>query len=525
MEYVDGLDLRQILKAHAEKSLRLRPAEVAAIGETIATALAHAHTLSDETGRALGIVHRDVTPHNIMVGRNGVVRLMDFGIAKAVDRDTRTATGAIKGKVAYMAPEQAAGRELDARSDEFALGLVLWECLTGERMFAGANEMELLRQVVAGQVRPLRPQCPDIPDVFEAIVMRALAPSAADRYPSLAALAQALAEFRFSLGTAGVVDLSGLVAVAAPPVVLLHARHTLPLDAVHPASVATEPDPSAGSLSKGWNLTQLTAVSEPVLGAPTRSVTPVAPREATPVDVPASAVVVDRFGGRHWQVGVGAGVGVALVALLFGGGAQWLRARRPLAPVLPTPIAIAPTAAIVATLAITSLPPGAQLWLQGRDTGLVTPTQLPGRQLGESLTLALRLPGYQEWSGVVTVQAPQDRLQVALVSTTATPVASPARVATPGVVGQGSLHKPRRVQGSSTSANARPATAKLWLRSSGAWVDVYCEGRKLGTTPLNGVEVPSGDVALRLVNTAAHVDRVMNFTFDPDSDNRRTINP
>ena len=167
MEYVDGVDLRQALKWSVDAHAPLSPAEVAAIGEDVARGLFCAHSLHDDRGAPQGVVHRDVSPHNIMLSRAGAARLMDFGIAKAADRATRTATGTIKGKVAYMAPEQAAGRELDGRADEFALGLVLWECLAGVRMFQGDSDLELLRQVVECRVRPVTRVRPDVPEALD----------------------------------------------------------------------------------------------------------------------------------------------------------------------------------------------------------------------------------------------------------------------------------------------------------------------------------------------------------------------
>src|SRR6185436_2415472 len=111
-------------------------------------ALDHAHGAADVHGRKLHIVHRDVSPHNIMVRADGVTKVVDFGIAKAANRAVRTQTGFIKGKLAYMAPEQIRGEPLDGRTDQFALGVVFWEMLTGRRLFSADDDFRLLQSVL-----------------------------------------------------------------------------------------------------------------------------------------------------------------------------------------------------------------------------------------------------------------------------------------------------------------------------------------------------------------------------------------
>lgn len=186
MEFVNGVDLRRLL-SHARKSgWVLGIAEVAAIGEMVARGLSHAHGALDAQGQPLGLVHRDISPHNIMVSCAGDAKVMDFGIAKAGARATRTQTGIIKGKVAYMAPEQASALEIDKRVDQFALGLVLWELLAGERMFQGDSDVVLLRKVVEAEIRPLTAYRPDVVPALEAIILRALARDPEHRYSDLA---------------------------------------------------------------------------------------------------------------------------------------------------------------------------------------------------------------------------------------------------------------------------------------------------------------------------------------------------
>ncbi len=184
MEHVDGLDLGQVLKRCARQGLVIPWQVTAAIGCDAALGLQHAHDLSDARGTRLDLIHRDISPQNILVGRDGRARVLDFGIAASVDKSTRTATGVLKGKLAYMAPEQARSETLSWSVDQFALGLVLWELLTGRRAFVGANDLALLKLAIAGDVPP--PSCVNIsvPKPVEAVVMRMLEPLPAKRYAS-----------------------------------------------------------------------------------------------------------------------------------------------------------------------------------------------------------------------------------------------------------------------------------------------------------------------------------------------------
>lgn len=156
-----------------------------------------AHELTDDDGKPLGIVHRDVSPHNILVGVDGVARLTDFGIAKSsvgghTQSGGRTSTGALKGKVAYMAPEYVDSGRLDARSDVFALGIVAWEAFTRQRLFRGASEVESLRLVLGCEVPRPSSVAPWLGSALDGVVLKALARSPADRYASAAEFAEAL---------------------------------------------------------------------------------------------------------------------------------------------------------------------------------------------------------------------------------------------------------------------------------------------------------------------------------------------
>ena len=137
MEYIHGEDMRRVAKRAMESNRRLPAALACRVVASAARGLDYAHKRTDQTGRPLQIVHRDVSPQNLLVGFDGQVKVVDFGIAKAIDKATVTASGVIKGKHAYMSPEQAIGRSIDHRTDVFALGVVLYELLTGTGCFGG----------------------------------------------------------------------------------------------------------------------------------------------------------------------------------------------------------------------------------------------------------------------------------------------------------------------------------------------------------------------------------------------------
>ncbi|MBJ6760264.1 protein kinase [Myxococcaceae bacterium JPH2] len=195
MEYVQGEDVRRLDKfARAQN----RPLPVGLVLRVIADAaagLSYAHNARDAQGQPLRLVHRDVSPQNVLVGFDGGVKVIDFGVAKAATSGQQTATGVLKGKYPYMSPEQASGLSVDARSDQFALGVVMWELLTGKRLFKGESDLMTLRLVKDCQVPPPSQLNPAVPTSLDAIVLKALAPTADGRYADCAAFRLALEDY------------------------------------------------------------------------------------------------------------------------------------------------------------------------------------------------------------------------------------------------------------------------------------------------------------------------------------------
>ncbi|MDY7224877.1 protein kinase domain-containing protein [Hyalangium rubrum] len=192
MEYIHGEDVRRMCK-RADSQGRPLPVSLACrIIIDACAGLDYAHKKTDPSGKPLNIVHRDVSPQNILVSFAGAVKVVDFGIAKAADQATVTRSGVLKGKYSYMSPEQAAGQRVDCRSDVFALGVVLYELVTGMRLFKRSSDMQTLSAVSECQVTPPSQVSPRVPPELSAIVMKALAKEPEARYAEALQLQVAL---------------------------------------------------------------------------------------------------------------------------------------------------------------------------------------------------------------------------------------------------------------------------------------------------------------------------------------------
>jgi eukaryotic-like serine/threonine-protein kinase len=185
MEYMEGEPLSKVLmRARGELSLAMHLRVIAdATG-----ALHYAHELTDFDGRPLGLVHRDMTPHNIFLTFEGQTKLLDFGIAKLTQANPETQTGVIKGKLRYMPPEQIAGESIDRRADIYAVGVMLWEAATGEAMWKGCSDATVMDRVLNGEITPPREVRPEVPERLDAICMKALAFDPAGRHATAAEL-------------------------------------------------------------------------------------------------------------------------------------------------------------------------------------------------------------------------------------------------------------------------------------------------------------------------------------------------
>jgi serine/threonine protein kinase len=202
MELIDGCDLIELLDASLNQGRVLPPGLACHVIAELADGLAYAHALTDAQGRRLDIVHRDVSPSNVMISSLGEVKLVDFGIAKAADhlRGDKTDVGVIKGKIGYLSPEQASGLPYDRRADIFALGVVFWECLACERLFRSGSDLETLRRIRAAQVPPPSTKRPGLDPAVDRVVLGMLARAPEARFQSCDEVVQALAPIKRRLG-------------------------------------------------------------------------------------------------------------------------------------------------------------------------------------------------------------------------------------------------------------------------------------------------------------------------------------
>jgi serine/threonine protein kinase len=182
MDYVRGLALASLVRTLRAGGTRIPPAISIGILVGVLEGLHAAHEAKNDMGERLDLVHRDVSPQNILVGTDGVARLLDFGVAKASGRAQSTRDGQVKGKVAYMAPEQVQGQPLTRRTDIFAASVVLWEILTGRRLFFGESDADSLRRVLNDEVMPPSSIVPELPAELDRVVMKGLERDAAKRY-------------------------------------------------------------------------------------------------------------------------------------------------------------------------------------------------------------------------------------------------------------------------------------------------------------------------------------------------------
>ncbi|WP_043432724.1 serine/threonine-protein kinase [Cystobacter fuscus] len=324
MEYVDGPSLRTLIKRASAQHLPLPPAVCARLISQACEGLAFAHDFVDPgTGEALGLIHRDVSPDNILLSLQGAVKVVDFGIAKATGQSHRTRSGVIKGKLSYMPPEQLRAKQLDRRVDVYALGVVLYELLTSHKPYSAASDAALMHTLLFDEPVPAVHYRPDLPDTLQRILARAIAKDREQRYPDCHALQADLEDF----------ILAGGRSVTAPQVAQLIQRVTSAtgLPALSPAAAAA-PGPSRLASSSRTDLDTVSHASPGASGSlATLSEHMLAPQDVSlPAQPSASGLVETRARTRtRLRPEVSAWKRHALVGgmlLVAGGGlAQWQR--------------------------------------------------------------------------------------------------------------------------------------------------------------------------------------------------------
>jgi serine/threonine-protein kinase len=355
MEWVDGVTLSSHMKRLRKSGERVPQPIALRIASDVAEALAYAHNAKSADGTPLGIVHRDVSPQNIVVSYDGVAKLLDFGVAKAKSRLSTTSTGTVRGKFAYMSPEQCVGtEEVDPRSDIFSLGVVLYELVTGEPLFERETDFATMRAVASGAIRAPNEVDPTIPAELAAIVLRALAVRVTDRYQSARELQEDLQRFLVrrneTVSSARVGD---------------YVRSSSAASAGAAVKLTTDTDFLGGLPRSRAEMTPT-----PILRDPTR-----------PVPIPSKEPYVERE-NRGFKIGIAEIVAAVLMAglvawLVWPSGSNPILKRRP---------------AAAGALTIETVPAGATAKLGDRVLG-VTPIERAEVPVGNQ-TLRLELEGH-----------------------------------------------------------------------------------------------------------------------------------
>jgi len=276
MEYVEGKDLRRICEQGIDQDNFLSREFAARIIADAAAGLHYAHSSTDNQGQPRNIVHRDVTPQNILVSMDGQIKVADFGVAKAEDRLGHTRVGQRKGKLSYMSPEQFEASKVDARSDVYALGILLYETTVQTRLFRGRSDFETMSLIANSVVTPPRELRPDYPAELEVIVMRALQKDLDARYQSALELQSALEDWLHAQEKrVGPAELSDYMHALFPAQPKGLATDSIPVEAPEPATRIMEPSPEPAPVSAA------AAPPEKPLPQPT------APRAAAPSRAPA----------------------------------------------------------------------------------------------------------------------------------------------------------------------------------------------------------------------------------------------
>ena len=318
MEYIDGYDLKTILRRGEDRGHPMTVELALFIASKLASALDYAHRKKDFEEKEMGLVHRDVSPQNVLVSQEGDIKLCDFGIAKAASKASHTQAGALKGKLQYMSPEQAWGRSIDRRSDIFALATVLFEMLTNRKLFTGDNELSILEQVREARVQPPSIHNDEVTPDIDKIVIKALQKDPANRYQTAGEMARDLDAILYSFKpTPTSADLAIYMhRLSAPEPEPFQSEPSFeappPMAAPAPAPVTPSPAPVAAPAA-----------------APT-VIAPIASMAAAPV---AAATASVASGPASWEEAPKKGkspmalIAVAVVALLVVGGAIWALTR------------------------------------------------------------------------------------------------------------------------------------------------------------------------------------------------------
>ena len=527
MEWINGMPLGRLIRK-ARKSGGVGLPIALRVGIDVARALHYAHIANDEHGEAFNIIHRDVSPHNIMIAYNGAVKLLDFGIAKADHRAHKTQAGVVKGKFAYMAPEQCTAGQADHRLDVFALGVCIFETITGRSLYRRKTEAATMRAVIMDPVPSLKERLPDVSEDLDKILQKALAKEASDRFDTAADFANALEQFAKDNDMLGkqreVADFVKKVFpeefTRGPRVDTVPFGASITLDMHHANDSASSASSSSSSSSSKSYVSQIPgAIRElevhgnpedmdlgHLLDAPVVAPLPTPsaqndvavskrPTQDPPRDIPDRAAPRARpartrgSSGFNWKL-------LLVFLVVLGGGLYVAYDRTDVVKDVvkdvegmfeekgPPEVAVDENPLLRehgARILVASSPPGAKIYLDGKEQG-VSPVALTGLMQGQ-YRVRVEAPGFASWSSQVDVGHGE----------------------TAGVTAH-LLGK---------QGGAKPgAFGRLTVETTPP-TDVYLAGDLLGRTPIETVYVPLGRVTLNFeLPDGSEVSRRVNVKKD-----------
>jgi serine/threonine protein kinase len=548
MEYVEGESLRTILKYYkaCRQPLPLTPA--LAWVQNVCEGLAYAHNLKDETGKSQNIVHRDISPENILISKAGTAKVVDFGIAKAAVNPQITGAGEVRGKLSYIAPEQISGASVDRRADIYSLGVTLYEVLSGERPYTGSNQLELLYSILNSEPAALHKIRPDIDPAFSAIVSRAIARDPNQRYPDMQAFYSEIDDYRNShslrVKSSELADIVAQVEKWSPK-----------------AKGAGMGSNSVGSLSLPKSSLVPCHTGESPEGPERRPPLPAtgapgsAPRAAgTPLGRSIERPLPLRAVGTSGPVPIRQGSG-APPESVHEKAPRTAAMHREAAPRKRGRIAL------VALLGAATIIPGVTL-VAIRSTGFTTadvqPAPEPGVDLSEptqptvrkmfvpSISLVperVETPQAPEPSPALASPGPAPRQRRAAkappsVAVRATPAPRPRGAPPPASNPTLATPEPSSPRPEPPAAAGPPATVAAetpsgppvvaedgWLNlRTEPWCEVYYRGELVGTTPINRMVFPAGKHSLRLVNKSMGIEENVVVEVRPGQESTARLN-
>lgn len=460
MEFIDGESLSNVWK-HGLRDEKPLPGPMAAqIIAWSAEGLHYAHTRTDENGAALCIVHRDVSPQNLIITYDGSTKLVDFGIAKIASE--ATASGKLKGKLAYMAPEQGRAESIDARADVYSLGVVLFELITHTRLYPLIDELEIFKRLISGVPLPrAQERRADIPDALDRIISKAMALKREDRFESARAFQVALEDWLLKTGrrttSAELADYMRSLFAAR-----IEERRAL-IEASRKGELT--PARSARMFSNSFS-----GKLPPVTGSAPGS-------ESVSEDISMSFPAPRKLSLRTLGLGAIVVLGSVVLALVLAKQAREEAAQRAAAELIASqPVDAGPQVAAHSLVEFESKPSGAMVTVDGEPRG---PTPVLASDLSSGPhEVSVSRAGFVTQKRQVLVGGGGERLVVAFE----------LAEEPPAVIDAGAVVRPVKV-----------AVGKLMLDTT-PWTTVYLGNRKLGDTPLLGVSLPAGKQVLRLVN-------------------------